>query len=35
LPDAGALVYYLGGVIPDAARRHAALVENPARLSGF
>jgi predicted TIM-barrel fold metal-dependent hydrolase len=35
MPDDGALVDYLWRVIPEAARRHAALVENPARLYGF
>jgi predicted TIM-barrel fold metal-dependent hydrolase len=35
MPDDGALVDYLWRVIPESARRHAALVENPARLYGF
>jgi 2-pyrone-4,6-dicarboxylate lactonase len=35
MPDDGALVDYVWQVLPDADRRHAALVDNPARLYGF
>lgn len=35
MPDDGALVDYIWRVLPDAGRRQAALVDNPARLYGF
>jgi 2-pyrone-4,6-dicarboxylate lactonase len=35
MPDDGALVDYAWRMLPDAARRQAALVDNPARLYGF
>ena len=35
MPDDGALVDYVWQVLPDADRRQAALVDNPARLYGF
>ena len=35
MPDDGALVDYAWNVLPDPARRQAALVDNPARLYGF
>ncbi len=35
MPDDGALVDYVWQILPDADRRQAALVDNPARLYGF
>lgn len=35
MPDDGRLVDYVWDILPDAAQRQAALVDNPARLYGF